>query len=336
VLPLSDIRGLVESVDGQRRSAVADTAAAAWSYGQGVARHHRSSASHVFALLADGAAAPCGYLRLVPAARRSRAHVEAVADHMRMLSDGGLPVVAPVPSASGALVETVATPLGDMHAIVVGAAEGEQVDVDGLTTARARAWGAALARLHHAGGAAVAGLPVAFSELSKWAAPAAFADDQPLAAAVGRLGARIGELPRDPVRFGVVHGDFELDNLAWRGEEPTVFDFDEAAPSWFVADVAYAVRDLDPPPSRTPSAGEAPLFGAFLAGYRDVGPLDEGDLALLPLFHAAHAAVALVRLASVVAPGHDGIAGADPGWLVTLRGRLDLYLRRQRAIVLHG
>jgi hypothetical protein len=44
----------------------------------------------------------------------------------------------------------------------------------------------------------------------------------------------------------------------------------------------------------------------------------------------------LVRLASVAAPGSDGIAGADPGWLVTLRGRLALHLRRQRAIVLHG
>lgn len=316
MLPLSEIHRLVALVDGTGRCPVADAVAAAWDLPSRAARHWRSSASHVFHI------PTAGYLRIVPAAHRSRDRVDAVAELMRRLHGSGLPVAELARSSTGNLVETVGTPLGAMHAMLVRPADGIQLDLDDLTPAHAREWGAALARLHHenAPQPRAVRLPAAFEQLD----PSAFADDPPLAAAVRRLTDHLGRLPRDAARFGVVHGDFELDNLAWRNGTPTAYDFDEAAHSWFVADIAHAVRDLDPLPAD-------PRFANFLAGYRQFGPLEDTDLALLPLFSALHAATALVRLRPVL---DAGTAQSDPAWLARLRNRIDQHLQRQRATVL--
>jgi Ser/Thr protein kinase RdoA (MazF antagonist) len=326
MMRLTQIRGLASTLDDARRSPVADLAAAAWGIPPGAPRHRRSSASHVFA--ASHAQAGPAFLRLIPADHRPRGDVIGVAELMRSLGESGLAVVRPLASGTGSLVETPATPLGAMHAMVVTAAPGEQIEADALTPARAARWGAALAGLHRGGAALDARLPEPYAELSRVAE--LFHDDPQFAAAAKDVGARLGDLPRDPDRFGIVHGDFELDNLCWDGDTAVAFDFDEAARSWFAADIASAVRDLAPVPARTPRPGEADLFRAFLAGYRKVHPLPEADLAHLPLFAAAHAACSAVRVRSALDAGQAD----DPQWLHALRGKLEHYIARRRASVL--
>ena len=287
------------------------------------ARHWRSNASHVFRV----AAAPTGtvYLRLVPDAYRQRDDVLCIARLMRALGERGLPVVRPLASDAGALVETVETPLGTMHAMVVTAAPGAQIEAGSLTVARATRWGAALARLHRDGATPGLQLPEAFAQLPHVAD--LFCDDRAFIAAAEGIARRLEYLSRDPDRFGTVHGDFELDNLCWDAQAATAFDFDEAARSWFAADIAYAVRDLAPVPARTPRPGEADLFGAFLAGYREVRALPEPEVARLPLFTAAHAACSAVRARSAL----DGTRQpGDPQWLHTLRRKLEQHIEHQR------
>jgi Ser/Thr protein kinase RdoA (MazF antagonist) len=210
------------------------------------------------------------------------------------------------------------------------AAPGEQIEVDALTTERAVAWGVALARLHRGGGDPGASLPGPFPELPLVAE--VFQDDPALVAAADRIARRLDALPRDPDRFGTVHGDFELDNLGWDGDTAVAYDFDEAAGSWFVADIAYAVRELAPVPACTPGRGGADLFAAFLTGYRQVGPLPESDLGQLPLFTAAHAACSAVRARRALDPGRPD----DPPWLSQLRQKLRDHIGRQRDIAVNA
>ncbi|MEU4287497.1 phosphotransferase [Kribbella sp. NPDC026596] len=191
-------------------------------------------------------------------------------------------------------MESVDSGLGPMHAMCVAAAPGRQLGVDVLTLPQARAWGTELARLHEAAGEFGDGLPVGFAELEQVAG----LDDPPLVDSVRRLVDRLDRLPRDPSRYGVIHGDFELDNLAWVGDTPTSFDFDDAARSWFVADIALAVRDLTS--AGTPTPTYKGRFDAFLAGYRQRRPLPEADLADLPLFAAAATAARLIKLYPVL------------------------------------
>jgi Ser/Thr protein kinase RdoA (MazF antagonist) len=331
MMPLAQIHRLARTVDDAGRSPVADTVAAAWGYPPGAARLRRSSASHVFVVPTT----PTGrvYLRFVPATHTPRARVTAVAQLMATLSSRGLAVVPLVPARSGALVETVSTALGDVHATVVEAAPGEQIDVDALTTPRAAHWGAALARLHRDGNDTGARLPGPFPELPRVAT--AFPDDPALVSATDRIIRGLDALPRDPDRFGTVHGDFELDNLSWATDAGTdtdtvvAYDFDEAAHSWYLADIAYAVRDLTPTtPAGTSSPGSTELFTAFLTAYRQIRPLPPHDLAHLPLFTAAHAACSAVRAWSAIDTRQPG----DPPWLSRLHAKLQDYTDKQREI----
>jgi Ser/Thr protein kinase RdoA (MazF antagonist) len=214
-----------------------------------------------------------------------------------------------------------------------------------LTPARARAWGAALARLHRdgtgadvaigpgaevgPGGAEVGGLPQWFVELDR--AQELFGPDTRLVQAVTEVAAQLRALPRDGDGYGVVHGDFELDNMAWVGDRSVAFDFDDAGRSWFAADITQAVRDLQPFPAAGAAAGQSGDFAGFLAGYRQVRPLPEVDLTLLPLFTAAHSASWLTRLPAVL---DTGPSATSPTWLTRLHAKLTDHGRRLRDLVL--
>jgi Ser/Thr protein kinase RdoA (MazF antagonist) len=324
MMPLTEIDRLKRTVTSAWETPVADQVAAAWGYPAGTAKWWRSSASHVF-VLPD----PRGkrYLRFVPDAYRTVGTVEPVSVLMHQLAAGGAAVVRPVPTETGSLTATVPTELGTMHAMVVEAAAGHEIDAEDLTDGLAREWGRALALVHDGAAGIDVDLPGAFAELAE--IPDRFAADPALVKSAARLADRLARLPRDRSRFGVVHGDFELDNLAWDAGRATAFDFDEAAHSWYVADIAYALRDLTGPDGE-PDAERRHLVHAFVAGYRGVRALDDADLANLRLFAGAHAACSAVRIARAL----DSSGADEPGWRAELRADLIVMAAAQRGLAI--
>ncbi len=320
MMPLTEIDRLKRTVTSAWESPVADQVAAAWGYPAGTAKWWRSSASHVF-VLPD----PRGkrYLRFVPDAYRSAGAVEPVSVLMHRLAAGGAPVVSPVPTETGSLTATVPTALGTMHAMVVEAAAGHEFDAEDLTDDLAREWGRTLAVVHDGAAGVDVDLPDAFAELAE--IPDRFAEDPALVKAAALLADRLARLPRDRSRFGVVHGDFELDNLAWDAGRATAFDFDEAAQSWYAADIAYALRDLTGPDGE-PDPARRHLVHAFLAGYRGMRALDDSDLGNLRLFAGAHAACSAVRIARAL----DSSGADEPEWRAELRADLTGMAKAQR------
>lgn len=320
MMPLTEIDRLKRTVTPAWESPVADQVAAAWGYPAGTAKWWRSSASHVF-VLPD----PRGkrYLRFVPDTYRAAGVVEPVSVLMHRLAADGASVVSPVPTEAGGLTATVSTALGTMHAMVVGAAAGHEIDAEDLTDDLAREWGRALALVHDGAAGIDVGLPDAFAELAE--VPDRFAEDPALVKAAARLADRLARLPRDRSQFGVVHGGFELDNLAWDTGRATAFDFDEAALSWYAADIAYALRDLTGPDGE-PDPARRHLVHAFVAGYRGVRALDDADLANLRLFAGAHAACSAVRIARAL----DSSGADEPDWRAELRADLTVMAGAQR------
>lgn len=325
MMPLSEIVGLDATLDHGGRSEVADLAAAMWDLRSGEARFWRSSASHVFVVTYPAAGTGKAYLRFVPEGWRPRARVVAVAELMRRYSRLGLTVAAPVTSINGQLVETVPTGRGGVHAMLIAAAPGRQIEIADLTMRRARVWGATLARLHCQ--ETVEWLPESLGDLRR--AEQVLAGDRPVAGAVARLQADLDQLPRRGDCFGVVHGDFELDNLAWSGDTATAYDFDEAGRSWFVADIAYALRDLQ---QAATVRVDSPAIVAFLTGYRTVRDLPDTELTWLPLFTAIHAVRWLMRLPAIL--DSDPSPSDRPPWLPGLRAKLLKMAGWQRILVL--
>src|SRR5947209_3292741 len=114
--------------------------------------------------------------------------------------------------------------------------------------------------------------------------------------------------------------------MHWLDGVPGVFDFDDCAHYWFVADVAYALRDVyDDRIERIDLAD--PLFRAFVAGYRSTRPLSDDHLHLLPVFVRAHNVYWSARLHRSVA---DGAIPGESQWTTDLRRRLVTVVDRFR------
>ncbi len=219
-----------QTVDGEGRSPLEERILTSWEHDRGTARSFRSSSNFLFTF--ERAGAP-HFLRFAASeSERAREDVIAEIDVVQALAAMGLAVASPVPSTDGRLVETVTTRWGTFHAVVFKALVGSALDLEDLDDARFREWGAELGRLHEA----MAQLPRELVERRRsWRDDVAFAaaclpDDataarQELAVIVTALEALQTTADSD----GLIHFDFELDNLVWRNRGIGVLDFDDCA-----------------------------------------------------------------------------------------------------------
>lgn len=324
MMRLSTMWKVDHTIGANGSSPVAERIMERWEHDRDSIRFFRSSANFVYVVRHDDTPY---FLRFADSSERRREAIEAEVDLVTWLAGRGIAVSRPVWSRNGQLVETVVTDHGTFHAVVFAGLAGAHLDLSDLDAARWRAWGAALGRLH--------------TTTKDYAEPSAVArrtwrDDLALAGDVltadtpwvrdeiQRLGTALAALPVGRDTYGLIHGDCELDNLCWRDDVVEILDFDDCAHHWYVADIAFALRDL--------FAGNVDLhdrsFREFVRGYAMHHPLDECLLAQVPLFLRLAALLGHARLARALDLPADG---TYPDWLVGLRRKLEGRLAAYRA-----
>jgi Ser/Thr protein kinase RdoA (MazF antagonist) len=77
---------------------------------------------------------------------------------------------------------------------------------------------------------------------------------------------RLNQLPADKAVYGMVHYDFESDNILWDKGKPGIIDFDDSSYYWYVADFAIALRELFNNRIEQINFNDR-RFQAFLGGY---------------------------------------------------------------------
>lgn len=229
-------------------------------------------------------------LRIGHTKRRSEDLIHGEIDWIEHLHRNGVGVARPIPSTADKLVERI--PDGSHGAFLATAfahAVGEPSPVSSWDHTFAIRYGRLLGRMHR--------LAIGYEPPHpQWRRPewdsALMLDlhddipaDQPKvrAAWISTLAA-IAELDRDAGTYGLIHhdahgGNFFVDESGMI----TLFDFDDAAYSWFVNDLAivlfYAVSTLD-----DPDGFAAWFVPAFLAGYHEHHQLPGHHLAMIPTF----------------------------------------------------
>ena len=314
MMTVRTMRRVVDDVQAGRVPRVALAAAARWNGRDPV--HVRSSANHVFRFLRNGQML---YLRLTPASERGRDAILAELDFVLHAARAGLGVAWPVPSAQGALVEDV----DDHHAVAFAALGGGPREWDELDEPMFRAWGGALARLHGASETfpVRTALPDLRGEM-RAALETLPAHDAAVAALLESGLAWLDGLPAD--EYGLLHGDFELDNLFWEAGRVHVLDFDAAAYGLYAMDVAIALGDV----WRDGGADRDERLAWFFAGYAEVRPLPTGTGAMLPRLVRLSSALKVARLLHAYATTDDT---SSPGWVTAMRARHERWLRARRA-----
>ena len=321
MMRLSTMLRVDGATSAEGRNPVAEAALEHWRHDDGSLRFFRSSANFVHVFRVDGA---LHFLRLAEKSERRREAIEDELALLRVLAVRGLPVAIPRESDRGRSVEMLATPLGVFHACAFAALPGEQWDEDDeLSADRLLMWGEALGRLH-----------AEARELSRDFAPSRETQegrlsfirlhlgDERAQRELESLSAALARLPIDERNYGLVHGDFELDNLFWNGAISGIADFDDAFYSWYIADVAFALGSVLPSPLEQPTSLET-----FLAGYTQHGELDEDVHALLPVFWRLASLQRYARLVRAL----DLPAGQEyPEWMELLQAKLVAWVARYR------
>lgn len=322
MMRLSTLWKIDATIDADGRSPVAEHILERWAHDEGSVRFARASANVVYRFVHRDTRQ---FLRFALSTERSRTAIAAEVALLDWLAGAGVPVARPLRSRTGTLVETVATDLGTVHAVVFAGLEGVHLAIDALDDMHFHAWGAALGQLH----AAMPRYPGATSPArGDWRDHLAFirAHIPPGEPAVRReadhIAAVLGTLPVERDRFGLIHFDFELDNLYWQDRTIAMLDFDDCAHYWYAADIAFALRDLF-------AAGADlghPSFRTFVRGYRAQHPLDDDLLARVPLFFRLANLLQYARLVRAVdLPSQP----AHPDWLqrlhTKLRSRVEAY-----------
>ncbi len=90
---------------------------------------------------------------------------------------------------------------------------------------------------------------------------------------------RLGKLPRDKERFGLIHADLRLANILVEGDRAKVIDFDDCGSSFYLYDLATALSLLQ----ERPDAPE--LTATWLEGYRRVASIPPDIEAEIPSFN---------------------------------------------------
>lgn len=258
------------------------------------------------------------FLRFAPPLEKPADHVRAELEFIAYLRLNGYPALEPVPASDGRLVVEQKTTWGDYVATAFATVPGVHLSATGLVDEIVTAYGAALGRLHALSREYQPKGPRRRSheDVLRWCRET-LASDATATAEVDRLAAHFAALPRDADNYGLVHYDFECDNVLW--DESTkrigVIDFDDAIYHWNAMDVEQALDSLLGEVAAD-RAAEATV--AFMRAYRAAHP-GAGDLeALRP---ACRRFADLYWVARVTHSTRETF-GDEPDWMTNLRARI--------------
>jgi Ser/Thr protein kinase RdoA (MazF antagonist) len=261
------------------------------------------------------------FLRCAPASEKSVEAVTAEIDFVGFLLGNGYRAPRPIAARDGREVVCAETPWGSWIATAFEAVPGRQLEDLPLDDPLLRGWGAHLGKLH--------ALSSCYDPhgVRRWSHRDVLGwvrrtlteqggHDAALAEA-DLLQRRLDAMPRYPTTYGLVHYDFELDNVfhdpatgAW-----SAIDFDDAMYHWYAVDVEQALDSL--------AEGVGPECiargrTAFLEGYRGAFTLPEPMLAELPTFRRFADLYGYARVVWSIGETWDN----EPAWMRRLRERL--------------
>jgi amicoumacin kinase len=228
-------------------------------------------------------------LRISHSFRRSAKLIAGEVDWINYLADNGIPAARAVTSLSGKLVEAVADGQGEYFLVTAFVRAAGQKAWDVWSPEIYQPYGRLLGSMHALAQnyqpADVTWKRPEWDDDSMEFVDHYLPESEMLVKQKYRLLCdHLHALPKDPTIYGIIHQDAHPSNFVVdeRGKI-TLFDFDEAAYSWYANDIAIALFYS--------VMGEPDLVGftkefmiRFLSGYRQVYALDNRWLQEIPVF----------------------------------------------------
>lgn len=257
------------------------------------------------------------FLRLCPASEKKLPDIAAEIGFILCLRTQGYPAMEPVPTLSGELCTTISTQWGDYHMSAFKRVPGTALEDVPLTKDILHAYGKALGQLHHLSADFASGIRRPTYE--EVAGDMRSVLPEKLLPVLEDVMHQLSLLPRTKESYGLVHYDFEPDNVFYdeAAQQISVIDFDDSLFHFYALDVEQALDSLGElvPPAHFPQARSI-----FLAGYRTEHPLPPEAESTFPLMRRYIDLRACARLYACLASQPK----ENPAWLSALKKRLEV------------
>jgi Ser/Thr protein kinase RdoA (MazF antagonist) len=261
------------------------------------------------------------WLRFSKKDENSLEQIKGEIEYLMYLKNNGHPSVYPIKSYNDNYVEVVEFELETYYAVVFNKAEGVNLELDDMTEVQFESWGKSLAALHNLSKAFKPKEYVRNSwkeilEFTRYIL-SNFPNERSAIEELNRMEKWLKSLPISEESYGLIHYDFQLDNVFYKEQsnEFYVIDFDSSMYHWYVMDIVCALGDLQDLEDSKAENG----LKYFLKGYCSINNIKEEDITLMPKFQRFDN---LVTFAKLLRSLQDSDFSQEPNWLQRLRPRL--------------
>jgi len=293
-----------------------------WEYDESsleMFQYYRISANAIYPFKRDG---EVYLLRFCPTSEKMKDSIIAEMDFISYLRNNHYNALEPVPSKTGEELVQRSTPWGDYFAGVFRRVKGNQLSEMSLDDNVLSIFGSALGRLHKLSS------KYATPKIKRWShvdvlnwiektlrnIPSEESSLQELTF----LRESFSKLPMDQGNYGLVHYDFELDNVFYdhTTKSCSVIDFDDSMYHWYLMDIEQTLDSLKDEIAEPEFDQKKALF---LEGYKSQFDIDRELLECMSLFRRFANLYGYTRIMRSIQERWEN----EPEWLVGLRVKLD-------------
>lgn len=310
---------LKNMVRGLEDDSVAKQLIQHWEHDTDTLKFWRASSNFIYLFENNGVRY---FLRFIHEEDNAIENIQAELDFMQYLKASGYLTASPVLSSSKQWIETICVAgHGRYYGVVFEEASGAPLALDSITDQQTEAWGKSLAFMHqlsesYASRAAKReswrdALTVISSVLQR------YPHEKPARQEFEQVLEQLSRLPDSSEHMGLIHYDFQLDNVFYYEHESRfcAIDFDDAMIHWYAMDIVSALTDL----FEQQNDKAHRKIEHFLTGYQSIRPLNEYWVQLFPLFQRFANLYKFSRLLHCV---EDIDEQRSPEWALKLKDKL--------------
>jgi Ser/Thr protein kinase RdoA (MazF antagonist) len=274
------------------------------------------------------------FLRLAPSDEKDATQIRAELEFLNYLKGKKYPVIEPVISKNGTQLEVADTPWGIFYATTFKEVPGKSLEDQNLDEQKIYKWGKSLGQLHTHSQQfkPTEAKRMDCLDVLNWVERVltVFSEQEKAQDEVKILKAYFSQLEKTEHNYGLIHYDFELDNVFYNEEtdEMAPIDFDDAMYHWYGMDIEQALESMR-------DCEEIENFDdartAFIEGYRSERPLTDDAFKTAKMFRRFANLYGYTRVLRSVEEQLE----EEPEWMLTLRSHLAQLLEKRSTFFGH-
>lgn len=285
-----------------------------WGYDQTSVHFFRASSNFIYIFKRNDQKL---VLRVTPNGNIKK--LQAELSFLAFLHHNHYPVNLPIESKQGNQIEILNGALGTFHAVVFHYLEGHQMEFEEFSHKSFHLWGESLGKLHSLSQRFSASRDIAnfpsFEKQIMHIEPVFLKNELAMKQEYEIIKTWLLGLKKAEENYGLLHFDFELDNIIWSDNIAQVIDFESSMMGWYAADIAFALRDA----FANGGSLDHESVQNFIRGYRQSQSISEDEITTIPLFLRAHRLLTYAQLLESM----DLISTENqPDWIIHLYNKL--------------